>query len=325
MNRQGGGAGGWLPCTAPVTTMPCGIPRVIWQTWKTKEVPEHWRPSPAALARHMPEWRHVLTTDAENRAFIAQFFPDYLRAYDAFPHTIQRVDVVRYAYLYVVGGLYVDLDIEVTASLEPLLQDLANPDGSTQVWMPRSPNFGHVLTNCLMAATPRAPMWLAAMAAAAQPPPLFALGKHLTVMTTSGAGMLHRTLGAPEFRRHIAVLPTHLVMPCGVCDGAACVGGAHALARALPGGGSWTGGDTAAINGVLCRAEAWVARSDASPLVVAATATAAVLLVVLLVAVAAWVTVHALGYAVARAHASRPLPTDCAHGCVLGAGTTVQS
>ena len=37
-------------------------------------------------------------------------------------HWIQRVDMARFVALYVLGGLYVDLDVQITADLSPILE-----------------------------------------------------------------------------------------------------------------------------------------------------------------------------------------------------------
>src|SRR5437762_1813333 len=99
------------------------IPRRIMQTWKTKNVPEHWKPSPLSIRQHMPDWEYTLMTDEDNRKFVAEHFPDFLPYYDRFPYPIQRADAIRYCWLYIHGGVYLDLDTVVQKSLEPLFED----------------------------------------------------------------------------------------------------------------------------------------------------------------------------------------------------------
>ena len=97
------------------------IPTLIYQTWKSKtSLPEnfaHWR---ASFARLNPGYTLLLWDDADNRQFIADHFAWFLPTYDGFPQEIFRVDAVRYFFLYLHGGIYVDLDTQCLKPLEPL-------------------------------------------------------------------------------------------------------------------------------------------------------------------------------------------------------------
>ena len=294
------------PGSVPLHTK-TGVPMLVVQTWKTKTMPLDWQPSPESFARHMPGWQHLITTDEENQAFVARWFPDYLPTYMAFPHNIQRVDAWRYCWLYVMGGMYCDGDIAITQSLEPLLEMTMEP-GTTQVWLPRSPNFGHVLTNCLMASVRHAPVWLRVLRATQLPPPLFAAGKHMVVMTTTGAGMLQRTLGQNLLEEGVvAVLPTHLVMPCSVCHAQPCKPTADTYAKALPGGGTWTGSDTGIINSVFCAVDrAFNTASRTTRPVSVATGTALLCAAVTMILVAAWLALALIGLGLRRLPALVP-------------------
>ena len=90
------------------------IPALIYQTWKSKtSLPEnfaHWR---ASFARLNPGYSLLLWDDADNRQFIADHFAWFLPTYDGFPQEIFRVDAVRYFFLYLHGGIYVDLDLSL--------------------------------------------------------------------------------------------------------------------------------------------------------------------------------------------------------------------
>lgn len=88
------------------------IPRIIHQTWKTREIPEHWQES-------QDEWKkmgkygfqYILWTDEDNRALIKTDYPWFLKKFDDYPYPIQRADAVRYFILHKYGGVYSDLDI----------------------------------------------------------------------------------------------------------------------------------------------------------------------------------------------------------------------
>ena len=42
-----------------------GIPKIIHQTWKTKEVPEKWKKSQEEWQRLHPDWLYILWTDED--------------------------------------------------------------------------------------------------------------------------------------------------------------------------------------------------------------------------------------------------------------------
>lgn len=101
--------------------MSSSIPKIIFQTWKTKDIPEKWKESQLSIKEHLPDWQIVLFSDEENREFVKQHFPDFLNIYDSFPYPIQRADMIRYMFLYVNGGLYLDLDMKLKKSIESLI------------------------------------------------------------------------------------------------------------------------------------------------------------------------------------------------------------
>ena len=48
------------------------------------------------------------------RDFIAKEYNWFLETYDAYPYPIQRADALRYFVVYHYGGIYADLDLQVT-------------------------------------------------------------------------------------------------------------------------------------------------------------------------------------------------------------------
>ncbi|KAI9549595.1 MIPC synthase [Daphnia sinensis] len=162
------------------------IPRIIWQTWKTRDIPEQWQVGYDSVRTLNPGWRHVLMTDEDNRAFVQKHFPGFLNIYDAFPYPIQRADAIRYMLLYVHGGIYLDLDYEALRPFDDLVLD-------RPVGLVKSGNIGSFATNSLMVAARRHhPFWLECIAEMRRPPPLWAVSKHLVVMATTGPLMVHR-------------------------------------------------------------------------------------------------------------------------------------
>ena len=105
------------------------FPRIIFQTWKNRDIPEMFRPWVESWKKYNPDYEYRLYTDEDNRDFVEKEFPQYLEAYNSYRAEIYRCDFVRYLYLYYHGGIYADLDFECLKSFEPLLSEWDNNAG----------------------------------------------------------------------------------------------------------------------------------------------------------------------------------------------------
>ena len=217
------------------------IPKIIMQTWKNSNVPLHWQASQSSIRRIMPDWKYVLMTDADNREFVRRYFPDFLPYYDGFEYPIQRADAVRYCFLAIHGGIYMDLDIELLKPLDALFTS------NNDVYLVASGNLGSSITNSFMASKPGAKLWYDVIEEMKKPVPWWAVGKHWKVMTSTGPMMLNRVV---KRRNSVyATLPTRTIMPCSVCDDVCMQPDAYV--RPLP-GQSWCAFDSLLYNFVLC-------------------------------------------------------------------------
>jgi mannosyltransferase OCH1-like enzyme len=218
-----------------------GIPPILMQTWKDRNIPLHWLPSPESVATHLPEWGYKLMTDRDNRELVATFFPDFLPYYDNFPYPIQRADAIRACFLYLYGGLYMDLDFELQAPIDHLFEE-------GDLFLVPSGNLSGMYTNAFMASKPRHPFWLDYIEEMKKPAPWWAIGKHLHVMTTTGPMALTRVINRGKYP-HVK-LPSELITPCNICN-LHCPLSSTALLHQLE-GGSWNGWDSRFYNWWLC-------------------------------------------------------------------------
>lgn len=219
------------------------IPKILMQTWKTHNVPEHWESSPASVKRLMPDWKYVLLSDKDNRNFIKKYFPDYLKVYDNLEYPIMRADLIRYAFLYIYGGVYMDLDIELTKPIDDLFEEDAD------IYVVESGNCS-VYTNSFLASKPKCKFWLECLEEIKKPYPYWAYGKHLRVMTKTGPLMLTRVINENKYDYYIRSIPKKLVMPCSVCDIKPCTK-PGAYTKTLE-GSSWCGWDSYIYTTCLC-------------------------------------------------------------------------
>ena len=212
-----------------------GIPKIFMQTWKNNDVPERWKESPIAVKKHMPGYKYFLMTDEDNRNFCEKHFPDFLPYYDAFPHPIQRADAIRYMWLYINGGIYMDLDMLLKGNLDHLFASNAD------VYLVPSGNIHSCYTNAFMASKPGCRLWLEAIEEMKTTLPYFkTMTKHIYVMHSTGPMMLTRA--ANKTTIPIMTLPSTLLTPYSVCDDYT-VEKAGTLIQPLE-GSSWCGADT---------------------------------------------------------------------------------
>ena len=180
------------------------------QTWKTEILPDKWKSTQTSIAAHMPGWDYVLMTDEMNRSFIQEHFPDFLPYFDEFPYPIQRADAIRYAWMYVVGGLYMDCDFEVLSALDELFT------ADADLFLLESSNVEGVITNAFMAAKPRNRVFLSMLEEMKAPPGLFALEKHLLVMNTTGPSAFTRAV--KKSGEEYVLLPKDKINPYTLCE-----------------------------------------------------------------------------------------------------------
>jgi FkbM family methyltransferase len=133
------------------------IPARIFQTWKSKlDFPENYTIWSRTFSFHNPHFERVLWDDDDNHKFISETFPWFLNTYRGYPLEIYRADAIRYFFLYAVGGIYADMDVECLRPLEYLLDR-----GDVLLGrMGNDPDYPHSIPNAIMASKPRQEFWL---------------------------------------------------------------------------------------------------------------------------------------------------------------------
>lgn len=217
------------------------IPKIIMQTWKNRDIPEKWKTSPESIKKYMPDWEYVLMTDEDNRNFVRKHFPDFLPYYDNFKHDIQRADAIRYMWLYVNGGIYMDLDYEMRYPLDKLFT------GDSEVFLVSSGNIGSYVTNSFMASKPKCKLWLEMIEAMKQKPSWYYIGKHIEVMNTTGPVMLTHVI--KKSKTIYTMIPGKYINPCSVCNLNCDI--SESYLKPLE-GSSWVSYDTKLYNFFMC-------------------------------------------------------------------------
>ena len=191
------------------------IPKIIHQTWKTKDVPAEWRPLAESWRRHHPDWEYRLWSDEECRQLVAERYPAHLPAYDGFGFGIQRADAARYLILHSMGGVYADLDIECLREMTPLIRDRSFVAALEPVGHEKGLGETDVVCNAFMAAAPGEPVMAAAAAE------LLRTGLEAStpgeIVKSTGPLMLTRVVRGLARDEDATLLPSSSVYPIANC------------------------------------------------------------------------------------------------------------
>lgn len=114
-----------------IETVPLGvgIPKIIHQTFASRDLPEVLAANVRAIQEMNPTWKHVLYDDADVEHFIRENYGEQMLACYARidrRYGAARADLFRYLLLYRVGGVYLDIK---STTIRPLDETL-RPDDS---------------------------------------------------------------------------------------------------------------------------------------------------------------------------------------------------
>ena len=98
------------------------IPRLIHQTWKTRDVPPEFQALQRSWIERNPGFEYRFWTDEDIGRFIAEEHPALLPVFHGYADPIARIDLARYLILRRFGGVYADLDFECLRPIDGLLE-----------------------------------------------------------------------------------------------------------------------------------------------------------------------------------------------------------
>jgi len=226
------------------------IPKIIHLTYKDHNIPATWKSTIPAWKKYHPEWEIRFWTDDDNRKLIESKYKWFLPTYDSYEYGIQRADAIRYFILYTYGGIYSDMDIEPTKNFDKLFAKQTDQE----VYLIKCPQLSYV-THCFMASKPKTKFWEAIfkeMKEVAKSPSMFWVGKHWTVMNTTGPIMINKVYRNYKNKDKVKIILTEYIVPtkCNICRRKPCK--TRSSYTKLLQGSSWCNFDTKIYNCFLC-------------------------------------------------------------------------
>lgn len=120
------------------------IPKVIYQTWKTKDLHPNCESVRQEIQRLNPEYKMELYDDNDMAAFIqAHFDKVVFECFRMLNVGAAKADFWRYCVLYINGGVYLDMDSDILRPLSELIR------GDEQCIITREGNKG-IFNNWIM-------------------------------------------------------------------------------------------------------------------------------------------------------------------------------
>ncbi|KFY85219.1 hypothetical protein V500_08611 [Pseudogymnoascus sp. VKM F-4518 (FW-2643)] len=109
------------------------IPKLLHQSWKTNDLPAKFEKWSRVCREKHPDWEWVLWTNEDNLNLVRKYFPWLEETYLELPGEIYRADFSRNLYMYIFGGVYVDLDTDCLRSTSTVFEafDIPNAENTT--------------------------------------------------------------------------------------------------------------------------------------------------------------------------------------------------
>jgi mannosyltransferase OCH1-like enzyme len=133
------------------------IPKKIYQSWKTKILPDFLEKNVKITKTLNPDYEYVLYDDEDCKNFLLKNFGiNYSNAFEVLIPGAFKCDFWRYAMLYVNGGIYIDMDM---IPLLPFDSFIENDDEFLSI-VDRDDNGAPGIYQSFIACSPRHPILL---------------------------------------------------------------------------------------------------------------------------------------------------------------------
>ncbi|KFY66713.1 hypothetical protein V496_01942 [Pseudogymnoascus sp. VKM F-4515 (FW-2607)] len=159
----------------PLAAELSSIPKLLHQSWKTNDLPAKFDKWSRVCREKHQDWEWVLWTNEDNLNLVRKYFPWLLEEYMALPGEIYRADFSRNLYMYMFGGVYIDLDTDCLRPTSTAFEafDIPTVENTTAVAdgqhinqfaifgrMGTDESFENSIPNAWMASSPGHPFFL---------------------------------------------------------------------------------------------------------------------------------------------------------------------
>ena len=219
------------------------IPKIIHLTYKSiEEIPERWNKVIESWENTHPDWEIRFWSDEDNDILLNTEFPWFKDTYDNFPYNIQKIDVIRCCYLYMYGGVYVDMDYIPIKNLNGLFENTDN-----DVYLTMS-SMMPVFTNSFMASKPKVNFWIEFLKSIQTHEIPWYYTKHFTIMYSTGPSAID--IFANNYKNIIGYIPPKIIHKCSVCENICETGEEEYLSPIV--GQTWNSMDSKILNFSYC-------------------------------------------------------------------------
>lgn len=179
------------------------IPKIIHQTWKTRELPDNLQRWHNVVKELHPGWEVKLWTDEDNLNLVKEHFPHMLDMYQALEFNIMRADVIRYMYMMVYGGYYLDLDYEL---FKPFDNEIYNAELLLPLSREDNKDGKTIIGNCIFGSVPHHIFWKDVLNDLYKNPPLKKIHNKLNILKLTGPEFITKIYFANP-GKYKAILP----------------------------------------------------------------------------------------------------------------------
>jgi mannosyltransferase OCH1-like enzyme len=169
-----------------------------------------WKDVLPAWKKTHPDWEIKFWSDSDNDEIMKKHFSWFLDTYNNFPYKIQKCDTVRACYLYIHGGVYVDMDYLPKKNISPIFENTNN-----EIYLTLSATISD-FTNSFMASKPKSQYWIEYLKSIQNDKVPWYYNRHFQII--AGTGPMRISNVAKKYKKVIGFLPSTLINACTMCD-----------------------------------------------------------------------------------------------------------
>ena len=177
-----------------------------------RHFPSRYRVTVESIKRLIPNWELIFLDRSEMDEFVRGHFPDYFDFFNNLLYDEQRYNLMKYMFLYVNGGVAIDLNLQLLQSLDTLFSNIEN----VSLYTVFNATFHNYLSTSFIAAMPKCPIFTDILKEAKNPLPGWVYGRFLYTEVSTGSYLFTRLVKSS--RIPCLMLSSELILPCNLCQ-----------------------------------------------------------------------------------------------------------